>query len=249
VATGDRLRLTQNEADKYEPAFSPDGNRIAYRPEEDGGGIYVVSTLGGEPRRIARGGRRPRFSPNGELIAYWAGGWGQGPRVEGSLFVIPSAGGEPKQVRPEFKRASKPEWLPDGRHILFIADQGGVSADIDVWVTSLDEDGTPAVRTGLTAVLAKHSIAGWLLGQWIPHASGGGDVLLSAASGDVANIWRVPISPRTFQVSGPAEQLTFGTATETSPQAATIPGVGLRLVFANIRANNDIWSLPLDANR
>jgi eukaryotic-like serine/threonine-protein kinase len=92
VATGDRLRLTHNEADKYEPAFSPDGNRIAYRSEEDGGGIYVVSTLGGEPRRIARGGRRPRFSPNGELIAYWAGGWSQGPRREGSLFVIPPLG-------------------------------------------------------------------------------------------------------------------------------------------------------------
>jgi len=69
--------------------------------------------------------------------------------LEGGLFVIPSAGGEPRPVRAEFKRAACPEWLPDGQHIVFYADSGRAAADRDIWVTSLVEDGTPAVRTGL----------------------------------------------------------------------------------------------------
>ena len=250
AATGDRLRLTRSDADEHEPAFSPDGNRIAYRSEQEGGGIYVVSALGGEPRRIVRGGRGPRFSPNGEMIAYWAGGWEQGTRLGGSLFVIPSAGGEPRPVRADFKRAGYPEWLPDGQHILFFADAGRETVDQDIWVTSLVEDGTPAVRTGLRNILRKQGLTGWSYRWgWIPHGAGGAYLLGWGGSGDATNIWRVPISPRTFQVSGSAEQLTFGTTPAISPVVTAIPGGGVRMVFAGMRSNRDIWSLPLDANR
>jgi len=250
VGTGDRLRLTRNEADEYEPAFSPDGNRIVYRSDQDGGGLYVVSTLGGEPQRIVRGGRSPRFSPDGAWIAYWAGGWGQGAGLEGSLFAIPAAGGQPRPIRADFKRAGYPEWLPDGRHILFYATSGTGRPDFDLWVTKVDEDGTPAVRTGCARILSQQNLANWSRGwRLIALASDGAYVLLSAQSGDAANIWRVPISLGTFQASGPAEQLTFGTATETSPHAVPIPGRSLRMVFGEIRPNDDIWSLPLDANR
>jgi Tol biopolymer transport system component len=183
------------------------------------------------------------------LIAYWTGEWGPQTRVEGGLFVIPSDGGQPRPVRASLKRASHPEWLPDGRHILFRADEGGVTAAVDLWVTSLDEDSTPAVRTGLAAMLTKQKLTSWSFWQWIANGSSGGYVLLSVGSGDAENVWRVPISPGTFQVSGPAEQLTFGSATETSPHVAPIPGGGLRMVFASIRPNRDIWSLPLDADR
>ncbi len=248
MATGDRLRLTRNEADEHEPAFSPDGNRIAYRSEQDGGGIYVVSTLGGEPKRIVRGGRGPRFSPNGELIAYWVGGWGQNARVEGGLLVIPSAGGQPRQIGAEFKRASRPEWSPDGRQILFLADQGDATSDVDAWVTSLDEDGAPAVRTGLREMLRKQNPTTWSFWQWIARGSGSGQLFLSVQSGDAMNIWRVPISSRTFQVSGPAEQLTFGAANQAYTHVVPIAGGGLRMVFAGMRSNPDVWSLPLDAN-
>ena len=69
IATGEAIRLTDDPADESEPAFSPDGSRIAFRSERDGGGIYVVSAFGGEPRLVAKEGRRPRFSPDGSEIA------------------------------------------------------------------------------------------------------------------------------------------------------------------------------------
>jgi len=70
---GSPARLTNNPADDHEPTISPNGAAIAFRSERDGGGIYLVSTTGGEARRIADFGRRPRFSPDGQWIAYWVG--------------------------------------------------------------------------------------------------------------------------------------------------------------------------------
>ena len=73
LPAGEPLRLTRNDADDREPTFSPDGTRIAFRSERDGGGIYTISALGGDERRIAKDGHRPAFSPDGQSIAYWTG--------------------------------------------------------------------------------------------------------------------------------------------------------------------------------
>jgi hypothetical protein len=73
VAGGEPVRVTDGPTDDTEPSFSPDGTVIAFRSERDGGGIYTVPTLGGVARRVADQGRRPRFSPDGQWIAYWVG--------------------------------------------------------------------------------------------------------------------------------------------------------------------------------
>jgi hypothetical protein len=61
VGGGEPMRLTRGPADNPQPAFSPDGTQIAFRSGEAGGGISVVSTLGGTARRIAPEGQRPQF--------------------------------------------------------------------------------------------------------------------------------------------------------------------------------------------
>ena len=73
LPAGEPLRLTRHPADDREPSFSPDGTRIAFRSERDGGGVYTMSALGGDERLIAPYGRRPAFSPDGESIVYWTG--------------------------------------------------------------------------------------------------------------------------------------------------------------------------------
>ena len=73
VAGGETNRLTSDEADEREPAFSPDGGKIAFRSEKDGGGLYQIPAIGGSARLIAARGRRPRFSPDGQWIAYYVG--------------------------------------------------------------------------------------------------------------------------------------------------------------------------------
>ena len=88
IQGGAALRLTHGPADVREPAFSSDGSSIVFRSDDEPGGLYLVSVLGGEPRRIAPKGRRPRFSPDGQQIAYWAG-----QDVYGTLYVLPVGGG------------------------------------------------------------------------------------------------------------------------------------------------------------
>jgi eukaryotic-like serine/threonine-protein kinase len=63
---GEPVRITRDPADEDEPSFSPDGTKIAFQSNKNGGGIYIVSSLGGEqPRRIANFGIHPQFSPDG----------------------------------------------------------------------------------------------------------------------------------------------------------------------------------------
>jgi Tol biopolymer transport system component len=65
--TGDRAILTHNTANGYIAALSwtPDGSRIFYDRFATGapGGVFSVSVLGGEERRVLEDGRFPRLCP------------------------------------------------------------------------------------------------------------------------------------------------------------------------------------------
>jgi len=90
---GNSVRLTQHEADDYEPSFSPDGSRVVFSSRRDGGGIYVVPALGGNPRRIADPGDQPRFSTSGEWISYTQGETNSKSQVFRKLYLAPVSGG------------------------------------------------------------------------------------------------------------------------------------------------------------
>jgi len=50
-----------------EPAWSPDGNQIAFFSDRDGGGIYVMPAIGGPSNRIS-----PRGSAEGQISPQWS---------------------------------------------------------------------------------------------------------------------------------------------------------------------------------
>ncbi|MGH9386033.1 MAG: TolB family protein [Vicinamibacterales bacterium] len=53
-----------------QPAFSPDGERIAFRSDRDGGGIFAMGRTGEAIRRLTSRGYRPAWSPDGRRLAY-----------------------------------------------------------------------------------------------------------------------------------------------------------------------------------
>src|SRR5207249_10563572 len=55
-------------ADDTQPAFSPDGERIVFRSEREGGGIYLMGATGESARRLSDFGYNPVWSPDGERV-------------------------------------------------------------------------------------------------------------------------------------------------------------------------------------
>jgi hypothetical protein len=125
-------------ADDHQPSFSPDGGQIVFRSERDGGGIYIISALGGEDRLLTSKGRNPRFSPAGDWIAFWVGpvaGYPLGAQA-GKIFLIPPTGGNPKQsIHQAFLR---PDARSGHRMGLTCSSYGSDSSNLAVWFPTAD---------------------------------------------------------------------------------------------------------------
>jgi Tol biopolymer transport system component len=260
---GAPLRLTSDASDEYEPSFSPDGSRIVFRSDGDGGGIYTVPALGGEPRLVARGGRHARFSPDGTRMAFVTGFGGHGGVSGAELFIIPFTGGTLQKLIPEDVGAANPVWSPDGKWILFasgtyrIENWAIVSSDLREPITRNQFDS--ASRTDLTSpvtilkldALKKAGFAELTPSQWLA----GNRLLFSARSGDTSHVFEIGLSPpadgsRPWRLESSPRRLTFGTGFDQGASLATSgSGSGARrMVFASVVRKENLWSLALDAD-
>ena len=71
IGGGNAINLTEDSLeDDRQPAFSPDGESIAFRSERDDGGIYVMGATGESVRRITDHGFYPDWSPDGAKIVF-----------------------------------------------------------------------------------------------------------------------------------------------------------------------------------
>jgi serine/threonine protein kinase len=246
ILTSETVRLTSDAADESEPTFSPDGNRIAFRSERDGGGIWIVSAFGGEPRLIARHGRRPRFSPDGSRIAFWVSShvW-----YMGQIFTVSVEGGTARRLQPDFASALNPIWSADSTKLLFngVRDPKDVPVDaFDWWISPVD--GGTAVRTGALDILRRQNIK-----EGRQHFSSliapadwiGDDVFFSGWTDESTNLWRIAVPQNTGRAEGTAHKLTSGTASEAKP---SVNAQG-RVAFASMTNVLNIWSLAVAANR
>lgn len=251
-ATGSApMKLTNHPSDDHEPAISPNGAWVAFRSERDGGGIYLVSTSSFEARRIADRGRRPRFSPSGAWIAYWVGPQGVSPAADGEfkVFLIPAAGGTPRQIRSDFSSASYPIWSPDSNSLLFLGrpdSSTNMLSAIDWWMTPVGQDETTKsglIKTGACGVfLANGVVADYQCAS--PGDWDGNHIYFSAPTADGSNLWRADLSPSGHEITSKPLKITSGKTFEIGPYVAP----GGRMVFAREVLNADIWGVPVSLN-
>ena len=79
--------------------------------------IWMVERAGGVARRItsfAGGASSPRFSPDGQTLAFTASYGGNS-----DVYVVPTAGGEPKRLTWHPGADTVQGWTPDGRSVMF----------------------------------------------------------------------------------------------------------------------------------
>jgi TolB protein len=102
----------------HDPAWSPDGKRIAfvkhYAGDEE---IWTIKPDGSGARSLARGDR-PTWSPDGRRIAFsrYLGGISAG-----EVFVMNSDGTGQHRLLATNYESQAPAWSPDGRRIAFLA--------------------------------------------------------------------------------------------------------------------------------
>lgn len=239
-------RLTDEGANDYEPAFSPDVRHIVYRSDRDGGGIYIIPVAGGQSKLIAGRGRRPRFSPDGSRIAYWQRDETWGP---GRIYTVPSTGGIPTQLVPDFADAHYPVWSPDGSEVLFCGTRNSDrehTGGHDWWVLRLSSG--EVIKTGAAEVLSRavppggRKLAGLsadilgVPGGWIE-----GRVIFSTRLGDSENLWEFQIRGDRRILSVP-RRLTFGADMEAQPSVW-----GNLVAFVSGSLNINVWMTPMES--
>lgn len=138
-------RLTKDAYDDVEPAISPDGKWIAWASDRgDLGGRYSLWRLsldGGKPEEMshpaAGDDRQPAWSPDGQWLAYRSTRGGSS-----DLWVRPSVPSyEARRVTKLQGVATDPDWLPDGKGVLFTAQE---AVTFRTWSIYFDPDSLTA---------------------------------------------------------------------------------------------------------
>ncbi len=239
---GSPIRLTSDPADDMEPDFSPDGQTIVFHSRREGGGVYLVPALGGQEKLIAPHGNGPRFSPTGSEIAYWVGSRtgiseaNASPNSASSVMTVPVSGLSPVSRTEEFVLARSPVWLDDSSGLV-IEGRRTRADTTDWWIVPLD--GTPAHATG-----AYQMSRDFVNQTWQPRISTaqGAYVVFSLPESNSRSLWRRRLPGPGSRAPGPPERLTFGAEEHFGGDSAESG----RLVFASLRRQIDLWSLPLN---
>jgi len=214
------VQLTHSATKNRQTDISPDGTRVVFESDRDGGGIYVLSLLSRVETKIAGLGFNPRFSPDGSRIAY--------EEQHGRLYTVGAMGGPPQAVESATSTATYPLWTPDGKHLLALVRNG--EAEFDWLVFPLE--GGHAFSTGAKEVFRRQQLGTPTYlpvpGDWL-----GDRVVFSAGQRESASLWELPLSPKTFRVSGSAQRLTSGPGAHTYPRLASLGAGRARIVFVN----------------
>src|SRR5690606_23228326 len=111
--------------------------------------IWVVNADGSNPMQLTRtpaNDRSPRFSPDGQWIAFTSNRMGNN-----DVFIIPAMGGEPRQLTFYSGNDDVQYWTPDGSRIVFSSNRGPYSWESPLYEVTLNGDLPTAIEMGAGA--------------------------------------------------------------------------------------------------
>jgi serine/threonine protein kinase/Tol biopolymer transport system component len=218
-----------------QPAFSPDGQQIAFRSEREGGGLFLMGATGESVRRLTEVGFNPAWSPDGQEIAFATEGV-SGPlerRLDNSeLWTVSVATFEKRRL---YKGdAVQPSWSPGGHRIAFWGLPEG-STERVVWTIPASGGEPVRVTRGGDHV------------DWNPVWSPDGRHLyfVSDRSGTM-NVWRVPVDEKSGRVLGEPQPVT------SSPFPLGLLSVsqdGRKIAYGTNESKSNLERIAFDPSR
>jgi Tol biopolymer transport system component/DNA-binding winged helix-turn-helix (wHTH) protein len=244
VGPGQPHRLTTDPQGDSHPAWSPDGQLIAFHRSGAGGttSVFVIPALGGAERLVVTLdslGAQPQprgnlaWTPDGKWIA--VGGRPSRETTTG-IWLVALEGAQRRpltEVGGLDAGDTSPAFSPDGRYLAFIrARKSAVNA---VYVVSLSSMWTPVGQP------IRITAESWNIGglAWSPH---GMSLVFSSGGhqGSIRRLHRIAFTPTLSTQPVQPEVLPFG----EQATAVTISRTG-RLVYSAVTRDAALWRLPL----
>jgi Tol biopolymer transport system component len=141
--------LTNDPNPDFQPAWSPDGDRIAFVSlvvaSSHFDQVYTMNPRGGDRTRLTdiEGGnaQEPAWSPDGGQIAFHVS---FGGAIDDEIYVMDADGSGLVQITDNDRSDSNPVWGPDGTRLAFVR---------DAKIVTMDPDGTGVQRVTPTGML------------------------------------------------------------------------------------------------
>jgi len=152
-------RLTNNGLADTQPAWSPNGRKIAWLAYRGGGyGLFTMNANGDNTTRIFNGkDSYPTWSPDGKKIAF---------STNGDLFIVNADGsGQATQLTNKPGLDTFPDWSPDGDKIAFMRGDSSTGEIYTIDATSPESATNQPIQ--LTDNAGKANTAA----SWSPNAA------------------------------------------------------------------------------
>lgn len=225
--------LTPNTtSDEISPAFSPDGERIAFRSTREPAGVYVMEASGENVRLVVPGCYHPSWSPDGNEIVCSTRGHEEAPTTRNTfssaLWIANVATGEKRFLCEN--DAMQPSWSPNGNRIAFwfMPPSAGRSD-----IATISRNG------GEIEIVTKDAST-----NWNPVWSPDGKFLYFASdrSGNMS-FWRVAIDEETGKVQGEAEAVSTPSNFNRHLSFSTN---GRRMIYVQTDQRSNIQAIRFD---
>ena len=138
-------RLAGGPGNDIDPAWSPDGTRIAFASNRSGRyQLWLVGSSGGTPELLTTPGRAraPDWSPTGNRLAY-TGIVG----AASDVWMVSLDGFTHRRLTSAPAFDGRPNWSPDGRRLTFVSERGRRAAHL----ADAGRRHAPAAAAGLAA--------------------------------------------------------------------------------------------------
>lgn len=164
-------KVLESDQPLLEPAWSPDGSRLAYVTEEGGQPqIFVARADGSAAVNLTKSDfleRNPTWSPDGRQLA-----WTRVEQNAHSIWTMMADGSGATRISDPTIMCSNPSWSPDGKAIAYSTERPGES-NFRVW--QMNADGSDPRE------LFKQLVIRTVYPAWSP---GGKQILFGGSAGD-----------------------------------------------------------------